>query len=340
MKKLILLSSLVILAASCNKTGSLSREDRIPSGGEDGLGTVAISLTTESAATKAEAYTSLTDAERRLTDIQVVIFNAAGVVERLLTTEDFTISGNSASSGDVSLSVGNKTVYAIVNGPSVASMTKAQIDALTVGLAEYNDRGTDFIQFASASTVVSTSGKAPVSLRTRRPVSRVTLVELNNSLISGRQVTRAYAFIANGVKEATMSTLAGKTSYVNIGGYVSGSAIDGSAVKAESEGMTAFALPSSIANGSSWTGQALTYSYATPSGGSDAWLVVAAEIDGVVNYYNVRLGALAANTAYTVALTIRNFGSDEPCTDNETGTATMTITSESWTDGGLTETTI
>ena len=90
----------------------------------------------------------------------------------------------------------------------------------------------------------------------------------------------------------------------------------------------------SISNGAAYTPAVphLFYGYAN-AGATKTRLVVEADIAGRTYYYPVTMTSLERNKAYTVALTIRNLGSDDPDKPVEKGSVSVSISVAGWETG-------
>lgn len=333
MKHRNLLIPFISIAAlfGCNKSET-------PVAEENGYGTISLSVQGDyPIETKVTADSALTDDEKCIGSVQIIIFNSAGEIELYMSNSDFTVSGTTATAS-ATLTTGAKTVWCLVNGPDVQGRSKSSIEAMKVDLDGYNGDAT-FLQSISASCTISKSATTPLTLKVKRHVARVTLADVQNELDSELMINRVYSYIANYVVDSYLYSGAGYATYGNAGGKKNSQPIN-STNKAQDEGLTSAEFNDVLVYGDAIADYGLDpmrmYSYPTPSGGTRQWLVTAVEIGGRWYYYNYQMPPLVANTAYTVEFVLKRLGADEPCVENATGTLSVTVTPEAWTAGAST----
>ena len=353
MKKIFLFlaaASLVGIAA-CNKTDSV-QSPVLPE--QQGEGQITFSLAPSDGdvpMTRAvTAYTTAQTYESKVNKVQILIFSADG---KLAAYKD----NGTALTGTISTTAGTKTVWAVINGPSLASVsTLSAFQATALDLsANSTNANTGFVMAGSTSCNVTTTGTVPCNISVSRLVSRVALVQITNALppvYGAMKVERI--FLANVVGNQNFSGNASPSTWYNKDGRADEATrnaahiIDGSTYKASCETLTYKGVSQSVANGAAHTPSTpyLFYSFpnsstAAPSGFQSTFaaqrsvLTVAATISGKTYYYPVVLdnATLERNKSYTVGLTITGLGSDDPNKPVEKGSLTASITVSGWTAG-------
>lgn len=328
----LLIPLLFVALTACNKS---EMPPQVP---EEGSGTIVLSVQGDFAPeTKVTSDSALTDEEKTINTVQIIVFNSAGDIELRMKNSDFTVSGTTATAS-ATLTTGAKTVWCLVNGPDVQSMTNSQLQARNIELDGYNGEGA-FVQSASAACTITKNTSTPLTLKVRRYVARVTLTDVKNELESQLTITRVYTYIANYVKESYLYSGNGIGTYGNIGGKKNSQSINSANIATDPD-LTAVGFDDVIQYDEALSDYGLDpfrmYTYPTPSGGTRQWLVTAAEIGGHWYYYNYQMPTLTANTAYTVEMVLKRLGADEPCVENGTGTLSVTVTPEAWTAGAST----
>lgn len=177
----------LLVAASCNKT--IGREDQLqeqPS---------SLTVSWDDAVTKAEA----TALEKQLNDLYFFVFDTNGMLE---IVKQCTPEERAAKSASMSVKTGVKTVWALANltGTSLtaalAASTISVFEAVAFDLSQ--NTASNFVMSAKGSTTVvaTTGGSLPLSLT--RPVARVALGTVVNSLPAPYgAVTVKQAFLCN-----------------------------------------------------------------------------------------------------------------------------------------------
>ena len=358
MKKifLFLAAASLIGMTACNKPeerSSSTRESRPE-------GTISFRLTPEDGpapATRAvSAYTTAQTYETKVNKVQVFVFNADG---RLAAYKD---NGTSLT-GTISTTAGEKTVWAVVNGPSLSSVTTlSALRETAVDLsANSTTATTGFVMAGSGTCTVSGTGSVDCSFHVSRLASRVALVSVDNKLPSSYGALKIErVFLCNVVGNQNIAGDAAPATWYNQDGRKDESArntthiIDGGTYKASCETLTYRSVGQSVANGASHAPSTpyLLYAYpnsstVAPDGFADPFtakqtvLTVAATVDGKVQYYPVVLSsALARNTTYTVGLTITGPGSDDPDKPVTKGSIAVTVTVDGWAAGAVYDETI
>ena len=351
-KTIIALFAIASLAA-CNK--DITPEGGIPTG----EGQITFSLDfPEAIQTKAvSAYTTAQTYETQVNSVQVLVFDAAGKIDKYVD------AGTAVSGISVSTVTGAKTVWAVVNGPSlssIGSVTELQSKALTLD-ANSTTASKGFVMAGSNTCTVGTTA-VTCAITVSRFVSRVALVSVTNKLPeSYGSLTVDCAYLTNVVGNQNIAGSAAAATWYNKFGradestQVESHIIDGSTYKASCPDMTYRSIAGNAANGASLTPATpyLMYGYpnsstVAPKAFSTAFtaqrtvLVVKATISGKASYYPVVLddAVLARNTSYTVALTVTGPGSEDPNEPVVKGSMTASITVSPWAAGAVYDETI
>ena len=358
MKKIFLFLAAATLVgmAACNKP-----EERSSSNPESqSEGTISFRLTPEDGpapATRAvTAYTTAQTYETKVNKVQVFVFNSDG---KLAAYKD---NGTSLT-GTISTTAGTKTVWAVINGPSLSSVsTLSALQETAVDLsANSTTATTGFVMAGNGSCTVSGTGSVDCSFHVSRLASRVALVSVDNKLPASYGALKIERiFLCNVVGNQNIAGDAAPATWYNQDGRKDESTrntthiIDGSTYKASCETLTYKSVGQTVANGASHTPSTpyLFYAYpnsstvapngyANPFTAKQTVLTVVATVDSKIQYYPVVLNsALARNTSYTVGLTITGLGSDDPDKPVTKGSIAVTITVDGWTAGAVYDETI
>ena len=345
-KTLLLMAAVVAMACSCD-----GEKDCIPCQKEDQAeATLAVNLDLEDdAQTKATAYVTAQPYETAINDVQVLVFDSSGALNAYVDADTKTSGIN------IKTTTGSKTIYAVVNGPDLSSVTTIpELNAKTIDLGDNSITSTaGFVMAGSTSCNVSTSSQN-VNVTVRRFVSRVALQKVNNALpTSYGAMTINNVTLINVVGNQNLAGTASVSTWYNKmgrkdGATATGQIIDGSTYVASHPTLTFKSVGSSVANGASLTPTTPYLFYCYPNstttdatGWSSSFtarktrLVVAATIGGTKYYYPVVIDTPARNTAYTVELTITGLGSTDPDKPVQKGSITASVTVEGWAAGAV-----
>ena len=356
MKKffLFLAAASLIGMAACNKPEE--RSDSSQEGLSEGSISFALTLEDGPATRAVSAYTTAQTYETKVNKVQVFVFNADG---KLAAYKD---NGTSLT-GSISTTAGTKTVWAVINGPSLSSVTTlSALQETAVDLsANSTTANTGFVMAGSGSCTVSGTGSVDCAFHVSRLASRVALVSVDNKLpASYGSLTIERVFLCNVVGNQNLAGNAAAATWYNQDGRKDESTrnsshiIDGSTYKASCETLTYKGVGQAVANGASHKPSTpyLFYAYpnsstvapngyANPFTAKQTVLTVVATVDGTIQYYPVVLNsALERNTTYTVGLTITGLGSDDPDKPVTKGSVSVTITVDGWVGGAVYDETI
>ena len=316
--------------------------------------TLSVSLGFDDPQTRAvTAYTTAQDYEKAVNSVQILVFDASGKINM------YKDAGTAVSDIKLSTTAGQKTVWAVVNGPDLSAVANLSVlQAKAVDLADNSLTKTEgFVMAGSTScTVSATGGTAAVTVS--RLVSRVALQKVTNSLPSGYGALKIdNVTLINVVGNQNLAGNASIATWYNKMGRKDGGAqadiIDGSTNKASCPSLTFVAPAATVNNGAAHTPATPHLFYCYPnatSADANGWvssftarktrLVVAATISGTKYYYPVTINTPERNKAYTVELTITGLGSTDPDQPVSKGAITASVTVQEWLPGTTYEETI
>ena len=344
-KTLFIMAAIAAMPCSCDKNS-----DCEPCQEAETKATLNVSLDFEDEPqTRATSYVTAQTYETKVNDVQVLVFDSTGALNAYVDADTKT-SGIS-----ISTTAGSKTVWAVVNGPNLSSITTlSALQSTAVDLGANSTTETTGFVMAGSTTCTVGSSAATASVAVKRLVARVALQKINNSL------PRSYGALT--VNNVTLINVAGNQNLAGTasvstwynkmgrkdGATATGQIIDGSTYVASHPTLTFKSVGSSVANGASLTTTTPYLFYCYPNstttdatGWSSSFtarktrLVVAATIGGTKYYYPVVIDTPARNTAYTVELTITGLGSTDPDKPVQKGSITASVTVEGWASGAV-----
>ena len=347
-KGIFIMAAIAAIVCSCEP-----ENDCLPCQ-EEKTATLNVSLDFENdTQTKATSYVTSQTYETAVNNVQVLVFDSTGALNAYVDAD------KSVAGITINTTTGSKTVWAIVNGPDLSSVTT--IGGMTAKTIDLGDNSTTasagFVMAGSTTCTVSSTTTASISVR--RLVARIALQKVNNSLpASYGAITINNVTLINVVGNQNLNGSASISTWYNKmgrkdGATASSQIIDGSTNAASCPTLTFKSVGSSVTNGSSLTPSTPYLFYTYPnSTTTDAtgWtesftarktrLVVTATISGTKYYYPIVIDAPARNTAYTVELTITGLGSTDPDKPVVKGSITASVTVQGWSAGAVYEETI
>jgi len=275
------------------------------------------------------AYTTAQDYEKKVNSVQILVFDESGAINMYKNV-------GTSTSGVVSTTVGNKTVWAVVNGPdlsSIGTLTALKNTSLDLSANTKTTTG-GFVMTGDSDCEVIAGEENKCGIEVNRLAARVALVSVKNSLPkSYGAITIDRVFLSNVAGNQAIDGTATSSTWYNKEGRADESTrntahiINGSTYKASCPDLTFNAVATSVNNGASHSPSTpyLFYTYSNssetaPNGFSSTFasqrtvLVVAATIGSTPYYYPVVLdeGTIKRNTAYTVSIDITGLGSSDP----------------------------
>ena len=346
-KTLLLMAAVAAMACSCD-----GDKDCIPCQKEEGqeqTATLQVSLDLEGEPqTRVTNYVTAQAYETAVNDVQIFVFDSKGALATYLDA-DTTTTGIS-----INTIYGEKTVYAVVNGPDLSEITtQDELENTAVDLgANSTTTSKGFVMVGSSTCNVSGS-TATVSIAVKRLVARVALQKITNSLpASYGSLTVNNVMLINVAGNQNLECTASISTWYNKMGRKDGASatqiIYGTTNLASHPTLTFMSVGKSVENGGSLapTTPYLFYTYQNNStsegnGWSNTFsarktrLVVTATIGGTKYYYPVSISNPQRNTAHTVELTITGLGSTDPDILVQKGAITATVTVDPWQNGAV-----
>ena len=348
-KGFFIMAAIAAIACSCEP-----EKDCLPCQ-EEKTATLNVSLDFEDDNhTKATSYVTSQTYETAVNNVQVLVFDSTGALNAYVDAD------KSVTGITINTTAGSKTVWAVVNGPDLSSVTTVSgLSAMAIDLGDNSTTASAGFVMAGSTTCTVSSSTATASISVRRFVARVALAKVSNSLPDsyGSLTVNSVALInvvgnQNLAGAATPSTWYNKMGRKD-GATASSQIIDGSSYLASCPTLTFKSISSSVANGSSLTPSTPYLLYCYPNSTStdaEGWsssftarktrLVVTATISGTKYYYPIVIDAPTRNTAYTVELTITGLGSTDPDKPVVKGSINASVTVQGWSAGAVYEETI
>ena len=283
--------------------------------------------------------TRVTDAtyadESKVNDLQVYVFDADGALENYYPA-------GAATSVTVTVSAGEKTIWAVVNAPAttVNSLTELKEKAT---LLQSNARD-NFIMTGSVTQELVDGGNVPITVK--RIVSRVAIKHIETDFKGSRadlELPINAIYLINVAADNNLDVaMSAPADWYNKLGY-STSVCDGLLFDSI-EGVTVknnvLNDAGEIVTDNSYTVEHAFYPYPNPiieETYADEWcprhtmLVVEVTYQNARKYYPIELPVLERNKTYTIEkLTLTRLPGDVPYKPIETGDANVVITVNDW----------
>ena len=299
--------------------------------------------------TKATSYVTSQTYETAVNNVQILVFDSTGALNAYVDAD------KSVAGITINTTAGSKTVWAVVNGPDLSSVTTAAVlSSKAIDLGDNSTTASAGFVMAGSTTCTVSSSTTTAIITVNRFVSRVALAKVTNSLPdSYGSLTVNNVTLTNVVGNQNLAGAATASTWYNKmgrkdGATASNQIIDGSTYLASHPTLTFKSVESSVASGASHTPTTPYLFYTFPNSTSNdvtGWatsftarktrLVVAATIGGKKYYYPVVIDTPSRNNAYTVELTITGLGSTEPDKPVEKGTINASVTVEGWATGSI-----
>ena len=350
MKKTCIFLALALLAAACNKAQNVAEA---PLSSEDANGAIHLTITPEDGplSKAGTAYSEQLGYETVIKRVQIFVFGPDGKIVSYYVNEP-----SQTPSLDVTMTTtpGPKTVWAVVNGPdlkSVATLTELQSSAV-----DLKENGTTeavgFIMAGSNSCTVSGSAPVECDINVSRLVSRIAVTSIKNRLPVAYGVVKLRSvYLSNVVGNQNVAGTAAPATWYNQDGRVdettrSASHIinSSSTLKASCPDLTFKNMDVNVdINGSYVPTRCAMYTYpnsnlTAPDGFSSPFtpkccvLTIETQINGDIQYYPIALNknALERNTSYTVEVTLKGPGSNDPNKPAERGSLEVSLHVQPW----------
>lgn len=319
---ILTLAAFSMLLASCNK----DEECKVCNQGKPVEVTVQINGTSMSKATGVSA-----DDEVAVKNLQVLAFNAIGELEGYRNADNATSVTIVASSGE-------KTIWAVVNAPSMEQITS--LAAFQEAMSNLTDNALDSFVMSGAYTGDVADG-ATIAITVKRLVARVSIAKISAKYPD----TAAYQGKTLKVKGIYMINVSGSVDYA--GTSEPGSWLNKLAhTDAAGDAYLYDELDRTIENNGSYEAEHIFYPYPNSIAGSvkdlaaderGNWsprrsiLCVEVEFGGEVGYYPVEMPVIERNKRYVIdELVLTRRPGSVPYDPIETGDATVSIEVSDW----------
>ncbi|MEE0237058.1 MAG: fimbrial protein [Bacteroidales bacterium] len=315
-RKLYLAAFAAVAFASCNEI--LVNEP------ENKSGLVTLDLSVPVGETKSEG----TEDERKVTNLQVYVFDSQGVLEAYNNVKN-------ATSASIQCTPGTKTAVALVNAPEIKDISKyEELSQKTSDLVE--NKRYSLVMAGSLPTDVSESSSITVPVT--RLASKITLGTITNNMTLDYLKDKNFS-----IQAVYLINIAGTTGYFE----------DLEPQKWYNEkkhGNSAYILDLikrlsseyiNVPYGESYSLNHTFYTYpnGTETDSSDETfgprytrLVLEARLDNKLYYYPISIPGLKRNTAYEVNVTITRPGSSSPDIPIDVDDASVNISIQEWID--------
>jgi len=282
---------------------------------------------------------AISSSESKINSLQVFVFRPDGTLDAY----------GSGTVAEITLSctTGPKDIYAIVNAPSLSSITSK--GALIATVSNLTDNSlTNFVMTGCKSSM-NVTADATVSIPVSRIVARIGIAKITNKMSAAAYqnqaltVTKIYALNVAGSNNLGLSANnpAASSTWFNKMSYVSGPAdnlifdsVTGGSISYDASNTTAhyfYVYPNGTATDSEATAWSARFTR----------IVVEATLGGVTYFYPISIPGIASNKTYTITnLTITRPGSLSPDQPVTTANCTFNITVADWMPGTSGETII
>lgn len=302
-----------------------------------------------------EGYTSPQDNELKVNSVQIFVFGSSGKLEACHN------AGTGIHDIIVTTTPGEKTIWAIVNGPDLSSASEiSDMNGLCNKGIDLSDNGTatGFVMAGSKDLTISPS-TVSVSIPVRRLVSRIALQKITSNLPSiYGPITIENVFLANVAGNQNLAGSSSPSAWYNRMGRTdsaqeSSMIINGASCPASCPDLTFRRISCDLQYGDSHIPDIPYLLYCYPNGSSSddtGWsipfterktrIVITALIAGTAYYYPVTLEHPERNKAYTIGVTISGLGSTDPDIPVTREEASICIEIQDWENGACYEETI
>lgn len=353
-KTLFIMAAVAAMACSCDKNADCIPCQDPQESQEMATLNVSLGFDEEPETRAVTAYTTAQDYEKAVNSVQILVFDGDGKINI------YKDAGTATSNISISTTAGSKTVWAVVNGPDLSSVSSlSALQATAVDLADNSLTKTEGFVMTGSTTCTLTASGATAAVTVSRLVARVALQKVTNSLPEGYGALKIdHITLANVVGNQNLAGNASISTWYNKAGRKDDATaatqiIDGTTNKASCPTLTFAAPAASVNNGAAHTPATpyLTYCYPnSTSTDANGWtstfsarktrLIVAATISGTKYYYPVTINTPERNKAYTVELAITGLGSTDPDQPVSKGAITASVTVKDWVAGATYEETI
>lgn len=329
MKRILFYATLVV-CASCAKMGVSDAE---LSGDGQALGTMSVRMEYETLTTKAQVEESVPalDSEKLEKKVDVIVFDQK--TGRLAAYKSLSAVSGSCQ---FSMPAGKKTIYAVVNGPDLSSVTTVSaLEQKVYDMSKSVIASDGFFMVGKEECDVVANQTVTPTVSVRRLAARVVLRSVSCSLPAqyGKMKVEC-AFLGNAYSKQTVAGAV--DAMVNVNGYAADgtSPIGKSNVTGSCPEFFYRSIAKEVATGG--THSTMYYMYSQPNKSNNhTCLYLLATIGGTQYYYRVPLNyGLNANVTYSVDVDIINLGSELPPDGTvQKGDITAVIKMTDWVKG-------
>lgn len=330
MKILTCVAALAVLAGCVNA----AYEGDVVSSVDAQEGLMSVNVMYDDVISKAQTdYVTALDEETKANSVTVLVFDKqTGALNASVQ------AGAVNKKCNISLPVGTKVVYAVVNGPSLSGVRKvSDMNAIMddISLSDMDAAGLTMLG-SSECEVTAGSLATEVTVTVKWLVSRVVLRKVVcNIPAQYGNMTVDCVYLGNANTRQAFSSVVPEGAVANVKGYAAdGSPIGLSGVKGECETYLYRSVGKSVAVGSSHV--ANYHMYCQPCAQDECTcMYLLTTIGGNKYYYRVALDqGLQANTTCSVEVRITNLGSPlPPDGDLQKGQIHALVTVDGWTPG-------
>jgi hypothetical protein len=173
-KTLLLMAAIAAMACSCDKDSNC-----VPcQNKEQKEATLKVNLSFEDESqTKATAYVTSQTYETTVNNVQILVFDSTGALNAYVDAD------KSVAGITINTTAGSKTVWAVVNGPDLSSVTTAAVlSSKAIDLGDNSTTASAGFVMAGSTTCTVSSSTTTAIITVNRFVSRVALAKVTNSL--------------------------------------------------------------------------------------------------------------------------------------------------------------
>lgn len=275
-----------------------------------------------------------TDGESKINSLQVFVFRENGIL-------DASAHGQSNAPLDVTTSMGNRTIAAVVNAPLIANIKSLEQFKKTV--SEFTDNNTgNFIM--SGIHTENILGAKTINVQVSRIVSRICVTSIINDFEEKAYQTPETEFI---IKEIYLANIPSESAYYpgvnlpfdnsNLLNPLGNQDLSASECR---DLVSSGVLSEKISYGTTYSVPHYFYSYPNPStvagekaegkGSICTRLVVSATLDTRPSYYVIPIDNIERNKSYNIRLTVTRPGSSDVGSDLITGGIKVDVTVSDW----------
>ncbi len=321
-KQLLIIAALALITCACDK----ENQCKTCKEGKPVEVTVQINGTSMTKAT-GNTYAN----ESKVNSLQVLAFDTNGEIEAYRSVDNEMSLTLMATSGE-------KTVWAVVNAPSLENVTT--LEELSSSLTRLEDNALDSFVMTGSVSEELTDG-AVLAITVKRIVARVSVAKITRAFPD----TPTYEGKALKVTGIYMLNVAGAVNYA-LTGEPSEWYNKLNHEDAVADVFLYDALDQTIENNASYEVEHAYYPYPNSVAASvkdlddedrGTWsgrksiLCIEVEFDGVSGYYPIELPVIERNKTYTIdEVVITRSPTDKPYDPIDTGVATVSITVEEW----------